>query len=80
MKLNVSFRENNALFTGAMAEIQTVTTLDSPAFTGIPTAPTAAVGTNTTQIATTEFVKRAIDIAHDGYGNIVLLNIAEVTS
>jgi len=29
---------------------------DSPAFTGIPTAPTASVGTNSTQIATTAFV------------------------
>ncbi len=28
----------------------------SPAFTGIPTAPTANAGTNTTQIATTAFV------------------------
>lgn len=28
----------------------------SPTFTGIPVAPTAATGTNTTQIATTEFV------------------------
>lgn len=30
--------------------------LADPAFTGVPTAPTASVGTNTTQIATTEFV------------------------
>lgn len=30
--------------------------LESPAFTGIPTAPTAADGTSTTQIATTAFV------------------------
>ena len=30
--------------------------LASPAFTGIPTAPTAAVSTNTTQLATTAFV------------------------
>src|SRR4051812_3725265 len=30
---------------------------DSPALTGVPTAPTAAVGTNTTQIATTAFVQ-----------------------
>lgn len=30
--------------------------LASPAFTGVPTAPTASVGTNTTQIATTAFV------------------------
>lgn len=29
--------------------------LDSPHFTGIPTAPTAAPGTNTTQLATTAF-------------------------
>lgn len=29
----------------------------SPAFTGTPTAPTAAVGTNTLQVATTAFVK-----------------------
>ena len=31
-------------------------TLDSPAFIGVPTAPTAAPGTSTTQIATTAFV------------------------
>jgi hypothetical protein len=30
--------------------------INSPAFTGIPTAPTAAPGTNSTQIATTAFV------------------------
>jgi hypothetical protein len=30
--------------------------LDSPAFTGVPTAPTAESGTNSTQIATTAFV------------------------
>ena len=33
--------------------------LASPAFTGTPTAPTAADGTNTTQIATTAFVQAA---------------------
>jgi hypothetical protein len=31
-------------------------TLASPALTGTPTAPTAAVSTNTTQVATTEYV------------------------
>lgn len=30
--------------------------IDSPVFTGIPTAPTASLGTNTTQLATTAFV------------------------
>jgi len=33
---------------------------DSTAFTGRPTAPTAAAGTNTTQIATTAFVTTAV--------------------
>jgi microcystin-dependent protein len=33
--------------------------LASPALTGTPTAPTASAGTNTTQIATTEFVQVA---------------------
>jgi hypothetical protein len=35
----------------------TLAPLASPAFTGVPTAPTAVVGTNTTQIATTAFVQ-----------------------
>ena len=38
----------------------------SPALTGTPTAPTAASGTNTTQIATTEFVNIAVDNARSG--------------
>lgn len=37
-------------------EGQTLATLASPAFTGTPTAPTAAVDTNTTQLATTAYV------------------------
>lgn len=32
----------------------------APTFTGIPSAPTAAVGTNTTQIATTAFIQSTI--------------------
>lgn len=35
----------------------------SPALTGTPTAPTAALGTNTTQLATTEFVQSAATAA-----------------
>ena len=34
--------------------------LASPTFTGIPAAPTAAAGTNTTQLATTAFVQTAV--------------------
>jgi hypothetical protein len=34
---------------------------DSPVFTGVPAAPTASSGTNTTQIATTAFVTSALN-------------------
>ena len=37
--------------------------LNSPAFTGTPTAPTATAGTNTTQIATTAFVQQEVPAA-----------------
>ena len=40
--------------------------LESPTFTGTPLAPTASSGTNTTQIATTEFVTSAVLAAQSG--------------
>lgn len=42
------------------AEMTPYATLESPIFTGEPTAPTAPTDTDTTQIATTNFVKQAI--------------------
>ena len=39
---------------------------NSPEFSGTPTAPTAAAGTNTTQIATTAFVQSAVVAASTG--------------
>lgn len=54
---------------GTSKRILTETDLDSPALTGTPTAPTAAEGTNSTQIATTEFVQNAIEgISSGGTG------------
>jgi hypothetical protein len=44
--------EFNALQTAVNSKANSI----SPAFTGTATAPTAALGTNTTQLATTEFV------------------------
>ena len=38
----------------------------SPTFTGTPKAPTAAPGTNTTQLATTEFVQAAVSAVSVG--------------
>ena len=39
--------------------------LASPALTGTPTAPTAAVGTNTTQVATTAFVSSNLGVTEN---------------
>jgi hypothetical protein len=42
--------------TYSLAALNTIAApLNSPALTGVPTAPTAAAGTNTTQLATTAF-------------------------
>lgn len=56
VKNGVKFPDNTIQTTAAAP-------LASPAFTGTPTAPTAAVGTNTTQLATTAFVNS--EIAND---------------
>lgn len=40
----------------SVSQINGAAPLASPSFTGVPTAPTAAPGTNTTQLATTAFV------------------------
>lgn len=44
----------------------------SPAFSGVPTAPTASAGTNNTQIATTAFVQSAVASAGGGGTTIVV--------
>jgi hypothetical protein len=46
-----------------LSQISGLAPIASPAFTGIPTAPTASLGTNTTQIATTAFVLASIPAA-----------------
>ena len=51
------------------------TMFTSPAFTGAPTAPTAAANTNTTQIATTAFVMAALS-----GGNVVHVTTASATA
>ena len=45
---------------GLKVELDKKAPLASPALTGTPTAPTAAAGTNTTQLATTAFVTAAV--------------------
>lgn len=57
--------------------------LNSPALTGTPTAPTATVSTNTTQIATTEFVLNQandVDLTTTMNGPTALAGISELYS
>ena len=45
------------------SSVQTLTnkTFQSPVFTGVPTTPTASLNTNTTQVASTQFVRQEIN-------------------
>jgi hypothetical protein len=47
-------------FTTVDSTLSLKSNIASPVFTGVPEAPTADAGTNTTQVATTEFVSTAI--------------------
>jgi hypothetical protein len=58
--LRTGFVKVNANFQEVLTLLAAKAPLASPVFTGTPQAPTAAVGTNTTQIATTAFVKGAV--------------------
>lgn len=51
---------NKPVSTATQTALNAKAPLDSPALTGTPTAPTAAVNTNTTQVATTAFVNTEI--------------------
>jgi hypothetical protein len=57
----ITYNDSTGVFNFTPADLSTTyATITSPAFTGVPTAPTAVSGTNTTQIATTEFVQSQI--------------------
>ena len=66
---------------GLKVELDKKANLASPALTGTPTAPTAAAGTNTTQLATTAFVAAATpDASTTVKGLIQLATGPEVTA
>lgn len=52
---------NGSAWVAAYTAAGSYATLASPTFTGTPLAPTAAKGTNTTQLATTAFVMEALN-------------------
>jgi hypothetical protein len=63
---------STAAFSGAISSV-------SPAFTGTPTVPTAAPGTNTTQAASTAFTTAAITVATGSLGTMSTQNANNVS-
>jgi len=59
-RANHTGTQSQATISNLVADLAAKAPLASPAFTGAPTAPTAAPGTNTTQLATAAFVQAAI--------------------
>ena len=62
---NTELQYLNGVTSGVQGQIDLKAPLESPALTGTPTAPTATGTTNTTQIATTEFVQTKHEEAKD---------------
>ena len=60
-ELAAAINNDPAFFTTTTNNLALKAPLASPALTGTPTAPTASAATNTTQIATTEFVHTKIN-------------------
>lgn len=56
----VSGTEIDDEFNAIQTAVNTKSNTNSPTFTGVPSAPTATAGTNTTQLATTAFVTTAL--------------------
>jgi len=69
ISIAISNLTKNDVGLGNVTNESKATMFTSPTFTGIPKAPTAAVGTNTTQIATTAFVQNSLSEA--GLGDML---------
>ena len=65
-------------FNGIVSAVASKADINSPALTGVPTAPTAIQGTNTTQLATTAFVRteiNALDLGTMAYQDAISVAI-----
>jgi hypothetical protein len=68
---------NKPVSTATQTALNLKSNLASPTFTGVPAAPTATAGTNTTQIATTAFVTAAaaaVTVSNGDKGDITVSN------
>lgn len=65
-------------FNNIVTAIATKADLADPAFTGVPTAPTASSGTNTTQLATTAFVTAATSVAITAYDTALTVSTSQI--
>ena len=64
-ELALALADSPDTVTNLTTRVGTKAPLASPALTGVPTAPTAAANTNTTQVATTAFAKAEADAAQE---------------
>jgi len=64
---------NKKIKVSSLLSLATSANTNSPAFTGIPTTPTASINTNTTQIASTAFVQTELN-------NIALNDLIDVNN
>ncbi|MEN9696923.1 MAG: hypothetical protein RLZ56_344, partial [Bacteroidota bacterium] len=65
-----SIAANTSSITTINTTLGTKANIASPAFTGVPTAPTPATSDNSTTIATTEYVKASITAANAGVSSV----------
>lgn len=70
VKTAISDKADSSTVTALQTSVNNKAPLASPALTGTPTAPTATAGTNTTQIATTAFVKTAVSSVESDVDNL----------
>ncbi|MCX7086893.1 MAG: DUF1566 domain-containing protein [Methylococcales bacterium] len=68
--LNNTSDANKPVSTATQTQLDLKAPLVSPTFTGIPTAPSATQGTNTTQLATTAFVAAAVAASTHAIGDV----------
>lgn len=70
---------NKPISTATQTALNAKAPLSSPTFTGTPKAPTAPKGTNTTQLASTEFVQTAVADVAASLGTKIIVSASQPT-